>query len=87
MKIPPLYAQRWMRAERPAYLLCETIMEKWAEAGHPNVKAWVDYEEIRVRNPETGHLTVGKREKIRSNLVNGMPPRTGTQAAISTKAS
>lgn len=76
MKIPKMYdGPRWAGPERSSQAIANTIMEKWAEAGHPQVKAWIVYPHVRGKCPFTGDPIIRKDAVIRSNLVNGLPPR------------
>ena len=82
MNIPKMYdGPRWSKPERSDHAIANTIMEKWAECGHPQVQAWVDHREARGKCPLTGATIVRTVTVIRSNLVNGMPPAEDARRA------
>lgn len=81
IKIPPFYSTKWTRGERSNEDVAHTIEAKWREAGHPEVRAWVERVPMLVKDRLSGNMTTGYREIIRSNLVAGLPPQLSRKAA------
>lgn len=81
MKTPPLYSQKWLQSERSNEDIAHTIESRWRECGHPEVRAWVERVPMLVKDRNTGLMTTGYREVIRSNLVAGLPPQLSRRAA------
>lgn len=61
-----------------AALLAATIAAKWASVGHPDVRVWIDDQAIE--RAAVGGVT--RMPVVRSNLVNGLPPRRATPRAV-----
>lgn len=70
----PPFVYGWELGDREEPLsqhqLADIARKAWHKMGHEDVKVWV--EQTTIGNPH-GHATV--IEEIRSNLVNGLPPR------------
>lgn len=71
----PRYTENWIKDAEAAKALAAVIRDHWHAKGFPMVSVWVDAIELRPSH-RGGKIQIFV---IRSNLVNGLPPKSSCE--------